>query len=185
MCERNFVWFFILENIQCRSSFAIYFWHLKLNQYSLKENLRTNLRNIHFTMGPNYIFPFNNENLGFWPNFYRPTLRKFKAVNSNHGKYTHQLLVNIPFVISSDPYSPICCYFMEKKSKCALNCRIHFNLITWHIYQPRSDSSTSLICKYHDRWSLWVNIILGFCVITLWWMESIVCVSTRTQATWN
>lgn len=55
----------------------------------------------------------------------------------------------------------------------------------WHIYHPRSSSSTSFICKYHDRWSLCVKLILWFCVIKLWWIDNIVCVSTRTQATCN
>lgn len=60
----------------------------------------------------------------------------------------------------------------------------HIPVFTWHIYQPRSFSSTSFMCKYHDRWSLCVRLILWFCVITLWWIDSIVCVSTRTHATY-
>lgn len=68
-------------------------------------------------------------------------------------------------------------------------CWIHLPVFIWHIYHPLSSSSTSLICKYQDRWSLCVKLIRWFCVIKLWCIDKIVCVSTRTQATllrnWN
>lgn len=69
-----------------------------------------------------------------------------------------------------------------------LNCKsgarkAAWEMRTWHMYQPRSDSSTSRMCRYQLRWSLWVRTILGFCVMTLWWMLRIVWVSTRTHAT--
>lgn len=59
------------------------------------------------------------------------------------------------------------------------------SVFIWHMYQPRSVSRTSRMCKNQVRWSLWVTPILWFFVITWFAIVRIVWVSTRSHATWN
>ena len=53
------------------------------------------------------------------------------------------------------------------------------SVLTWHMYQPRSDSCTLLICKRHILWSWWDKDMRWFRVMMLWWMVRMVCVSTK------
>lgn len=59
------------------------------------------------------------------------------------------------------------------------------SVFIWHMYHPRSDSRTSRMWRYHVRCSLCVTPIRWFFVITWLWMVRIVCVSTRSHATYN
>lgn len=59
------------------------------------------------------------------------------------------------------------------------------SVLIWHIYHPLSADRTSLMCKYHVRWSLWLTPILLFFVITWLWIVRMVCVSTLNHATWK
>ena len=52
-------------------------------------------------------------------------------------------------------------------------------------HQPRSLGWTLCSCRIHSFAAGRFNEILGLRVITLLWIVRIVCVSTRTQATWN
>jgi hypothetical protein len=58
------------------------------------------------------------------------------------------------------------------------------SVLIWHMYQPRSDGWTLWMCRNHWLFEGRESEIRGFLVITLLWIVSIVCVSTRTQATY-
>lgn len=53
------------------------------------------------------------------------------------------------------------------------------------MYHPWSVSFTSLMCNCQMRFSVWPMPMRWFLVITWCWIVKIVCVSTRSQATWS
>ena len=58
------------------------------------------------------------------------------------------------------------------------------SVLTWHMYQPLSTSCTFDMWSFHSLCSRWESETLWFLVMMLLCMVRIVCVSTRTQATW-
>lgn len=59
------------------------------------------------------------------------------------------------------------------------------SVFIWHMYHPLSDSRTSLMWRNHVRRSLCVTPIRWFFVMTWLAMVRMVCVSTRSHATWR
>ena len=62
------------------------------------------------------------------------------------------------------------------------------SVLIWHIYHPLSLSSTFSIWSRHVSRSWWDKDTLWLRVMMWWWMVRMVCVSTRTHATywlWN
>lgn len=59
------------------------------------------------------------------------------------------------------------------------------SVLTWHIYHPLSVSLVSRIWRHHLRWPLCVTAIRWFFVITWVAIVRIVCVSTRSHATYT
>ena len=57
------------------------------------------------------------------------------------------------------------------------------SVLTWHMYQPRSDSCTLSRWRRHISRSWCERDTRWFRVMMLWWIVRMVCVSMRTHAT--